>query len=375
MKNSALKRKGPFFFLHIPRTGGTSVNDALKRSGTNLLEVYEDSEKEAFLKMGDEEKSKFYVISSHSDIGFAGHIPNLRGIFCLFRDPYERLISHYYSLCKRLFVRGESGKIPGFSDFLKSRRELDSDNGQVRYLSGSLKKNKWEIDNGDLDKALENLEKRFVAVGILEKFDYFAVYLRKVLGVKSFFCMKTNNIKRAGPDAGEKEYELVEKCIEHDRKLYFRISEKVSSYMSGISDSEVRAFRAFSDIFPVLTDAETDMLENLYEEKEFEKIFLRVKLLADKKAEHDGENLQYLYNLAGVLERFGKYRESEQIFLRILGFDPPFADRVFFSLACLSERVEDFEKTEYYLIKLLEINKRHWNGTLMLRALRKKGGL
>lgn len=77
--------KNKFVFIHIPKTGGTSVEEEFKSRGDNPLFF-----------------SSEYFVNSHSpqhstydELNSWGLIPNDFKIFAVIRHPYERFISEY----------------------------------------------------------------------------------------------------------------------------------------------------------------------------------------------------------------------------------------------------------------------------------------
>jgi hypothetical protein len=102
----AENKKPLYIFLHVPRTGGTSLNDVLLR-GLGKNEVFfsggpkEPLHKRIF-RINDPNKLKA-IIGHRTYYGFHKFFSNKKPKYILFvRDPAERLVSHYNFQMKSL---------------------------------------------------------------------------------------------------------------------------------------------------------------------------------------------------------------------------------------------------------------------------------
>ncbi|KAJ8047447.1 hypothetical protein HOLleu_06443 [Holothuria leucospilota] len=103
----ALYAKSDIVFVHVPRSGGTSMNTCMQsltsknKDFEDSLTFVSDSRHEAAMKYLSEESEKRRMVSGE----FAFHAcDRMSGRPCayvlLMRDPYERVVSNY-KLCKR----------------------------------------------------------------------------------------------------------------------------------------------------------------------------------------------------------------------------------------------------------------------------------
>jgi len=157
-------------FVHIPKTGGTTVKFILRNSTlfrhcdlqTLTPRTPATIEDLKFMK-------KFFFFGLNS---IAGHqlrpwilnLPVNLSFFTMLREPVQRSISHYQHL-KR--ARQRRGTDITFEDFIRTER---FSNCQVRHIAGCP----------DLEKAKNHLRNSFFFVGLMERFDESMRVLQKL---------------------------------------------------------------------------------------------------------------------------------------------------------------------------------------------------
>lgn len=135
----------PLFFIHIPKTAGTSFRSGLIKavSGKSLLDYGEDSKNtSALIKeiiYGDHKsfpclynlmiEKNYNLLSGH--VGYAKYrgLFNLENIVTFLRDPRSQVISHFKHYVKYL------GYEKSFEDFIEDKRFC---NLQYRHLQGAI---------------------------------------------------------------------------------------------------------------------------------------------------------------------------------------------------------------------------------------------
>lgn len=132
--------KQPLFFIHIPKTAGTSFREAaIKRWGkAKVCSDYGDSrhsssavrtlvhEKQDYYTFENHLRSKrIRMLSAHAPVKFYRRIFNAMQLVTFVREPVERTISHYYTACSK---QGFTGSFESFCNIPEHQ------NVQSRYL-------------------------------------------------------------------------------------------------------------------------------------------------------------------------------------------------------------------------------------------------
>lgn len=203
LKNLPTRGKPHLFFLHIPKTGGTSAIHALrKKYPFNFFKINAGSSlKAAQRKYGKDYQSfdqcydlRESVAAYAMEAGYkciAGHIPYSPNLFeqseskymlmTILRDPVQRFISKYmYNYHKS----SEHCKFEmTFPKYLDSEMGKSSGREYLRYLSGKSIRQCDLSDSELVEISKENLVKIDV-VGFLEDLETFQSTFQKKTGIK-----------------------------------------------------------------------------------------------------------------------------------------------------------------------------------------------
>jgi hypothetical protein len=283
-RNRALARSNltdVLIHLHIRKTGGTSLNSAIKRAFCRheVFELYAE---------GDCEHTALDIASlegvSKMLIGFGlgrvryitGHIPygvhRLFGdrakYFTLVRDPIERVISTFFWFrTGRPFCR--SGKPLPFEEYVESRADIYLNNYQVRVLSGSPELDEDigprsgprelifgpPVERRHLEQAKHNIAEHFLLAAPLERFMESTLILRMMYGwpmrlLQNERKHETPNRPRIG-DLSSRVIEIIEDCNRYDAELYqwikCRFAAQRAMFEPQLSE-ELRHFRRINGI-------------------------------------------------------------------------------------------------------------------------------
>lgn len=222
---STLKKQ--FFFLHIPKTAGTTMALTLARlfRWKKKLSYYTPQGRRTYARLSSEYKNKFELSFGH--IPFDANQKIERGIeyFTFFRSPREHLLSGYrhikgggnHGVKKTVNVADYTLK-----DFLKQGVLKNIDNMSVRFLAGKIDKPYLTINEEDLQLAIKNFDENFFIFGITEYFDESLVLLSDYMKWPPLYYVRENKSKyKIDPKELDEETEnLIKQCNRYDEVLY-----------------------------------------------------------------------------------------------------------------------------------------------------------
>lgn len=201
--------KSPVWFMHVPKSGGSSVHEALRatvpfhrhitcigaletRRAASILHEHKDDlnlvheDGPACKKLFDLREAQLLSAMAHGDHLIYGHVifsPLADQFFgdqysyvSVLRDPITRVISNYRSTTHEKFFEGS------FDDYLDSEVAVLHSQLNLRYFSGNSMVAPDQID-ASMEEAKENM-KKFDVIGFIEDITKFSDAYGDHLGVK-----------------------------------------------------------------------------------------------------------------------------------------------------------------------------------------------
>jgi hypothetical protein len=226
-------------FLHIPKTGGTTLNSIFRKQ-YNIDEIYDHGSLEGNIinvnQLNVEQKRKIKAISGHNVYGIHElYFSKPFSYFTMLRDPVDRVISLYY------FLRNYKGyeRLKGMSLEEYVIKENEAHNGQTVLLSGLPV-------NPNIEKAKENL-KTFSVVGITEMFNESLFLLKKEYEWDNIDYLK-QNITRKRPSKEKVSptlINLIKKYNALDLELYEFAKQLLYQKLKALSTDEKKQLEKF----------------------------------------------------------------------------------------------------------------------------------
>lgn len=221
----------PFFFLHIPRTAGTTLNRILQENFTSqeTLSIYSKRDFTRHTEHSSEELASIRLIQGHLLLPEFTP-PRIYGLtvqpFTFLREPVSRLISEYQFLRtwekNHLYTYLHQNNIT-FGQYISSTEKIlryRGKNMMTRCISGEdfpLDKYPYKA----LAKAKRHLEKVFVFVGIQERFVESLVLLGEVMQLQTLFHEKRNALtEHSKVEIAEADKLLAKEMNKADADLY-----------------------------------------------------------------------------------------------------------------------------------------------------------
>lgn len=227
----ASREPAPLFFLHFPRTGGTTVDQIFFNNypAESILKIYSQEEFRKYAVIDAEDFLPIRYITGHllltntDPTQFYGR--NVRA-FTFLREPVKRLHSEYVFLktWKHQHLYGLlNEKRISFAEYITSREKLlryRGKNFMTRCISGE------DLEKTGLAEALQkakaNLTTSFMAFGLQERFLESLLLLAGPAGLKNLLHQRHNALKPAAvatPLTGE-EVAIAREYNSADIELY-----------------------------------------------------------------------------------------------------------------------------------------------------------
>jgi galactose-3-O-sulfotransferase len=220
-------RNEALIFLHIPKTGGSTLYRILEQQYSRAQAVTLDTPKvAAFKTLPAAQRGRYRLIQGHLYFGLHRFVPRASTYITFLRRPVERVLSFYYyarSTPDHYLYPLLATERLDLKTLLARELTLELCNEQTRLLAGD----EWEdpqrvVTRAALEQAQANLRSHFRVVGLLEEFDASLLLLRRAFDWHLPFYVK-ENVTKEKPDDTSLDVEtrrLVEDANCLDLELY-----------------------------------------------------------------------------------------------------------------------------------------------------------
>lgn len=216
----------PVIFLHIPRTGGTTLTRIARRQfAPEQIYVIDSTEPArsaaALSSLPPFVRGRLSLIAGHASFGIHRHVGGGQ-YFTLIRDPVERVLSHYRYAQQRVeHPLHELTLEMSLSEMMDADLWRDLGNGQCRALAGEWDFPTRQQHEAVLDLAKSNLADHFVLWGLTERFAETLLMAKVVLGWRDVSYVPENATKRRS-DANrmDADVDAAVRCNSLDLALY-----------------------------------------------------------------------------------------------------------------------------------------------------------
>lgn len=233
---SDMNEKKTVIFLHVPKTGGSTLGRLIRGQFDKSVMYRIDSppyeEKISSLReLPVSDKQHIELLLGHMPFGLHSALPQPSTYITMLRNPIDRVLSFYYFVLEDkkhpLHAIVSSPKV-GLEALLESNITVEAENGQTRILCG-MEGVEWHGQRNTLcpsqalTAAKQNLTSSFDMVGLTERFDEALILLKIMFGWDLPLNYKKVNVtrKRLGlQDISKKHIRLIEKYNEYDIELY-----------------------------------------------------------------------------------------------------------------------------------------------------------
>jgi hypothetical protein len=193
----------PLIFLHIPKTGGSTLQGIIQRNygKKNCYNVPNNREVATFAALPHEQRNSIRALMGHHGFGAHKHFENSEDVkyITMLRDPVDRIISNYYWILERPEHHTYKAIVENnysVADYVSSGVIANAENAQVRLLSNSVDTPHGGCTREMLEQAKANLVSHFQVVGVNKKYDQFLMLTQKELDWKMPYYFRANVTKK-----------------------------------------------------------------------------------------------------------------------------------------------------------------------------------
>ncbi len=242
-------------FLHIPKSGGTTLHGIIERQYP-ADRIYTVDGRDvraslaAFKALPEEARRRLQVLKGHMAFGLHAWLPQPSTYITLLRHPVERAISHYYHIRRtphHTHYETVVGQDMSLHEFILAGVSRLVDNGQVRALAAAEEVPYGHCTTALLERAIAHIEDYFTLVGLTERFDETLVLLRRAFGWR-VTAYRARNVGRNRPPTTEvpaATLELITELNELDLRLYAYAVERFAEAMTAYGPDFATAVARF----------------------------------------------------------------------------------------------------------------------------------
>ena len=220
----------PLVFVHVPKAGGTTLNNILMKNYRYRLDSYGN---DFFPRYYPDEFVSLVQAPVHDDTRrpafFTGHIDLANDVFrympvryvaiTMLREPVQRIVSHYrfHSTLRQSPLAAEIAKGDlGIVDYFKHFRATIP----LQYEIFAPRAGDAGDHAGRAAEALRNLEDRVSFFGLQDRFDEFVVLLAELLGLPDVFYKSLNKTPSNAAKVSRKQTEELKELLAEDIAFY-----------------------------------------------------------------------------------------------------------------------------------------------------------
>ena len=211
---SVTNNKPIYLFMHLPKTAGTSMRNLLAQnySREQLVYVYPERQGvwlDTIEQYGSDKLDGVRMMYGHFHFGIHDLIDGYPTKYItMLRDPVQRVISTFYhyravlSYRRIIFSRKMFSKKIDITDFISQGEYLEADNAMVRMISGVEGIPFGKCTDEIYDLAINNINKYFSTVLIMERMDESIAILQELLDIDKVAISRDNVNKHKKKDSG-----------------------------------------------------------------------------------------------------------------------------------------------------------------------------
>lgn len=238
-----IKKRDILFFLHIPKTAGTSFYSMLTNHffpNTTLI-IEDTSIHKKLKKTYPDELSRYRFFRQHADYYFYRYLPRKPIYLTFFRNPIARIVSLFNHIINMPNHPQFDlmGKEKNLSTFLQNRIERGINNEQIRAIIGKHPTNKT-LTQSDLLEISKIRLNEITFFGIQEYYDDSLELFSYIFGWKGTEILNINKSSKkiSVLDLSSKERTMIEENNQLDNEFYSFAVELFYKKINYINDEK-----------------------------------------------------------------------------------------------------------------------------------------
>ena len=235
-------------FLHIPKNAGTTFFLTLERifskDETFDIQVVGNGDRmntDDFLNLSESERSKIKLLRGHLLYGMHKHLPGKSEYITFLRKPEHRVVSYYnyvMGLPEHRLYEKVAGENMSLYDFVCNIDDEDVHNAQIHMISGVV-----DSEEVMLEKAIENINKDFSFVGLVERFDESMMLFNQLCNMDVRYYTSLNKSRKKVYTLDEKTRNAIQERNQGDKAFYKIMEDKFNEELNKIGFLNYKLFR------------------------------------------------------------------------------------------------------------------------------------
>ncbi len=243
-------------FLHVGKTGGSTLQRILYRHvapGDRMRiratprtgrPTREDSLRR-FASVHVETRARLKLVEGHVIYGIHDLLPGPSTYITLLRDPVALSISQYRYVCRTPAhpLHDEALRLGSLDAYVRSGISLETDNSQVRAISGDTTTPFGGCSAEMLGRAQAHLDATFSVVGVTEAFDDTLALLERTFGWSRLWYTSANVAPRSHVPVPASTRRFLEEQNRYDLELHERARSELRQTMAADPAMQARTRR------------------------------------------------------------------------------------------------------------------------------------